>query len=370
MIDLATAGSTWRLPDWPRAWGGAFLCAFAVSMLLTWLLVKIAPAKNWVNVPRDDRWNRRSVAQFGGIPILLACAAGTVFLPFSRQSFILLLLTLAMGMLGLVDDVTFLGPKAKLLGQALLAGMAVRIGIVQNLTNNHWANAGFTVLWIIGITNAMNLLDNMDGLTAGIAMIALLQVLVLGGGSTTLAGLAFAMLGALAAFLFFNFNPARVFMGDVGALSLGFLLACFSVKASAHLSSLSSMLFVPAMVLFIPVVDTLLVSVTRRMNGRPISRGARDHISHRLVLAGLSERQAVALLYAIAAVAGVIAALSKVSWGDWGPGVVALFLIAATLFWLYLAKLQLPPSWLTQPEAGALVVPALLQQFLNQIALM
>jgi UDP-GlcNAc:undecaprenyl-phosphate GlcNAc-1-phosphate transferase len=170
------------------------------------------------------------------------------------------------------------------------------------------------------------------------------------------------MLASSAGFLVFNFNPAKVFMGDVGALSTGFFVACASVKTVQHLSSLGAILFVPCLVLFVPVCDTLLVSVTRRMNGRKISVGARDHSSHRLVLIGLSEGQAVGLLYIIAVTAGVIAFLWKSSWGDLGAGIVGLFLIGSALFWVYLAKLELPNSWLSPAQSGAILIPRYLQQ--------
>src|SRR5262249_34043040 len=145
--------------------------------------------------------------------------------------------------------------------------------------------------------------------------------------------LALALAGALAGFLLFNFNPARIFMGDVGSLAIGFFLACASISSSAHLSGLITVLFVPCLILFIPVFDTLLVSVTRSLHGRRISLGARDHTSHRLVLMGLNERQAVLLLYGIAAIAGSMVFLWKSHWSDLGAGIVSLFLIAATLFW-------------------------------------
>jgi UDP-GlcNAc:undecaprenyl-phosphate/decaprenyl-phosphate GlcNAc-1-phosphate transferase len=163
-------------------------------------------------------------------------------------------------------------------------------------------------------------------------------------------------------------NPAKVFMGDVGALAIGFFLACASVKTAEHLSSLGSVLFVPSLVLFIPVFDTLLVSVTRRLSGRPISRGGRDHSSHRLVLIGLNERQAVGLLYTIAATAGVMAYLWKSSWGDLGAGLVGLFLIVSTLFWIYLAKLELPDSWRSPAGSGVLSIPLYVQQIVVNIS--
>ncbi len=347
---------------WMRSWLLPFVCTLVAAIGLTHLLIRMAPGKGWVSSPRQDRWNVRVVAQFGGVPILLAFSITACYFFHSRQNLVLLLLTWGMALVGLADDFAGLRPRGKLLGQTLMAGLAVYAGIVHPLTAHFWVNAAFTVFWIVGITNAINLLDNMDGLAAGVSIIASAQVILLSGPANPISGLALCMLAACAGFLVFNINPAKVFMGDVGALSIGFFLACASVKTAEHLSSLGSVLFVPTLVLFIPVFDTLLVSVTRRLGGRPISRGARDHASHRLVVLGLNERRAVGLLYTIAAMAGLMAFLWKSSWGDLGAGIVALFLVGSTLFWVYLAKLQLPVGWLSPAPARAPYVPPYLRQ--------
>ena len=344
------------------------LSAFSGTVFLTWLLIRIAPSRGWVSHPRRDRWNSRVVAHFGGIPILLAYSVAILAFFPHRQNLMLLALMWCMALVGLADDVLGLQPRAKLTGQIVIAALAVQAGIVHPLTHHLWVNAMFTVFWIVGITNAINLLDNMDGLAAGIAMIASAQVIFLAGTANPTSGLALCMLAACSGFLVFNGNPAKIFMGDVGALSIGFFLACASVKTAEHLSSLGSVLCVPALVLFIPVFDTLLVSVTRRLSGRRISLGARDHASHRLVMIGLNERQAVWILYGIAATAGVMAFLWKSSWGNLGAGVVALFLIGSTLFWIYLAKLQLPATWLSAPHDKLFLIPRILQQVVFKIS--
>ena len=360
--ELPALSISWFIVSLPFASG------FLASVALTALLIRIGSKKQWVAVPRQDRWNKRTVVKFGGVPVLLAFSLAVFLRPVTRETLMLLLLTLGMGLVGLVDDVFGLGPKSKLLGQFSLAGLAVFSGILHPLSAHFWFDALFTVFWIVGITNALNLLDNMDGLAAGITLIGLIQIALLAGPGTAIGGFALCMLVAIAGFLPFNLNPARVFMGDTGALAAGFFLACTSVKAAAHLSSLGSVLFVPCLVLFVPVFDTLLVSVTRRLNGRPISRGARDHTSHRLVLVGLSERRAVALLFLIAAVAGVMAFLWKSAWwADLGAGIVALFLIGAALFWIYLAELQLPSTWLSAADGEIRAVPEFLQQLAKRI---
>lgn len=358
----------WLTASWAVRWVLPFVLSFLSATCLTGLLVRVAPRKGWVSMPRQDRWNVRVVAQFGGIPLLLAASVSVLGFFHTRQNLILLLLTWGMALIGLKDDLARLTPKAKLLGQLLVAALAVYGGVVHPLTRYYWINVLFTIFWIVGITNAINLLDNMDGLSAGIAVIASAQIILLAGSANPISGFALCMLASGIGFLVFNFNPAKVFMGDVGALSIGFFLACASIKTAEHLSSLSSVLFVPCLVLFIPVFDTLLVSVTRRIQGRPISLGGRDHASHRLVFIGLSERQAVSLLYVIAAIAGLMGFLWKSSWGDLGAGIVALFLIGSTLFWVYLAQLELPASWLSPADTRIAPIPRYLQRLIAGIS--
>jgi UDP-GlcNAc:undecaprenyl-phosphate GlcNAc-1-phosphate transferase len=342
--------SRWFLNPEITRWWSAPVAGFVCCVVFTGVLIRIALRLALVTTPRSDRWNRRTVPQFGGIPILLAFVAASLVHPVSAKAVPILLLTCAMGVVGLADDLFKLGPQAKLVAQLALACAAVFFGVVQPLTGTFSINAVFTVLWIVGITNAINLLDNMDGLAAGISIVALVEVLFLGGPAAPAFPLALALAGALVGFLLFNFNPARIFMGDVGSLAIGFFLACASISSSAHLSGLVTVLFVPCLILFIPVFDTLLVSVTRSIHGRRISLGARDHTSHRLVLMGLNERQAVLLLYGIAAMAGSMVFLWKSHWSDLGAGIVSLFLISATLFWLHLAKMQLPQAWVSRSE--------------------
>lgn len=348
----------------------AGLVAVVLSAALTGLLVKIAPARGWVVVPSQNRWNKRVVAQFGGVPVILVTAGVLLFLPSARQVLILLLLTAGIALLGFIDDIRGLGPKPKLLVQILLAGIAVHFGVIHSLTHTPSLNALFTVFWIVGITNAFNLIDNIDGLAAGIGVIALLQIVLLAGLQAPVSGFAVCLMASLLGFLLFNFHPAKVFMGDVGSLTIGFFLACASVMTPSHLRSLGSVLLLPCLVLFIPIFDMLLVSVTRRLNGRAISRGARDHASHRLVLLGLSEPQAVSILYVVASVAGLLAFCWEKFWPAWGAGFLSLFLILATLFWFYLAKLELPESWLSQSSVLIINIPAFFLQTVARLSVL
>lgn len=350
--------SIWILP---------FAASFTFATGLTALLVRIAPKRGWVSRPRQDRWNVRVVAQFGGIPFLLAASVSALIFFRTSQNIVLLLLTLGMALLGLTDDIAKLPPRAKLMGQVGIAGLAVYTGVVFPLTPLFWINAAFTMFWIVGITNALNLLDNMDGLAGGVALIASALVVLLADPAQPIRGLALCVAAAVAGFLVFNVNPAKVFMGDVGALSLGFFLACACAKTAQPLAGRSAVLFVPCLILFVPIFDTMLVSVTRRMNGRPISLGARDHSSHRLVWLGLSERQAALLLWLMGALAGSAAFLAQSRWEGWSAGVVMLLLLVGTLFWVYLAKLQLPANWLSAGAGRVAAIPKPAQQTVGTI---
>jgi len=323
-------------------------------------MVWVCRRQGWVVQPRADRWHRAPVAQFGGVAIVLAFAATAGLLRVHGRLLGVTVLTAAIALLGFCDDVRSWKPITRLAIEFLIAGGTVGLGLVYPLRTANWVNVCFTLVWIVGITNAFNLLDNMDGLAAGIGIIAGITLSLL-TADAQLRMLTLTFVGALAGFLVFNFKPARIFMGDTGSLAIGYYLACASVLATEHLRTVSSILFVPVLVLFIPVFDTLLVSVTRRINGRAISAGARDHTSHRLVMLGISERRAVLLLYGLAALSGTVAVLSKRVLSELGWGVLGLFLLAAILFWLHLARLKLPDEYLSRTNVFALALPALMQ---------
>jgi len=343
---------------------GALACS-----LLTCLTIAIARKKKWVFEPRTDRWSRKPVAKFGGVPIALTLvtAAALLHLPLRLQ--IVVGLSGCMALLGLIDDIFQAPAWAKFGLQILIAGAAAWSGIVYPIFYTNSANIAFTMFWLVAITNAFNLLDNMDGLSPGVGLItALNTALILSAPHDPLSWLAMAFAGTLIGFLIFNFYPAKIFMGDTGSLFLGFLLACFSVLSAQRISSTISILFVPALVFFLPIFDMALVSVTRRINGRAISAGAKDHTSHRLVMLGLSDRKAVVTLYAIAAASGLVAYLWKTKFPELGPGLMILFLVVAALFWLYLAKLQLPREWLSRTNVFTLAIPQLLDSIAKRAA--
>ncbi len=346
------------------------LASFTASVLLTALLIHLAGLFGWNVPPRPDRWGQRTVAKFGGIPILLALLGGVAFFSLDRRLLAIVGLTVLMGLLGFLDDLFRLSATPKLVVQFVFSAGAVAMGVSYPLTQNPHVNALCTVAWLVGITNAFNIIDNIDGLAGGVAVIALAKLVFLPSAGSGATFLMLSMAGALLGFLVFNFYPAKVFMGDTGSLAVGFFLGCSSVLLTEHLSSLFSIVAIPALVLFLPVFDAALVSATRRLSGRPLAVGAKDHSSHRLVLLGMSERQAVLLLYLISAVAGGVAALWKSQWHNLGAGLVALYLVMAAMFWLYLARIEMPSSWLSERRSVAWAVPGFLSRTAGRVGVL
>lgn len=312
-------------------------------------MIGLCHRMRWRVYPRADRWSNRAVAQFGGASILLAWTGSTLcFAPKNSLVKTMLLLALATGAVGLVDDIWGLLPRKKFAAQCAIACAAVIGGVVYPLGPFPAINVVFTIFWIVGLTNAFNLLDNMDGLSGGVAVISLASIVLLMRGDAVIVSLAVTLIGALLGFLVFNVSPAKIFMGDTGSLAIGFLLACLSATGAHRLHTGASMLAVPVLLLFLPIFDTLLVSFTRVRNGRAISAGARDHSSHRLVQLGLSERQAVFTLYAVAATASLAACLWTFAWSSFSGWVMVLFALGAVSLWVYLAQVRLPENWLSQ----------------------
>ena len=318
------------------------------SIVLTALLIKIATAKGWVVVPSQNRWSKRTVAQFGGGPVLFAFWLVDLMSPASHQYRVLLLSTVALALLGFIDDIKGLGPKPKLLAEVLIAACTVSSGIISPITASFSVNWVLTVLWIVVISNAFNIIDNMDGLAGGVAIIGLATVALLSGLNSPIGTLSLLLLASVGGFFLFNINPARIFMGDLGSLPIGFFLACASVIAASKVTVPLSAVVIPCLILFVPVFDTFLVSLTRRFKGRAVSEGGRDHASHRLVFLGMSERRAVAILHIMGAGAGLLAFLWARVDSDGVNVALAISLLAIFHFWWYLARVKLPENWLSK----------------------
>jgi UDP-GlcNAc:undecaprenyl-phosphate GlcNAc-1-phosphate transferase len=335
-----------------------FLTVAASAMLalgLTPLVQLVARRYGMIAKPKTDRWHKQPTAMFGGVAIWLAVVLS--YLIFIRPgtgqtwrhfpgSFVDVVIGAStfLFLVGLVDDLVHTKPYQKLIGQVMGSAFIVYYGLTLPWTSYSALNVALTIFWLIGITNAVNLLDNMDGLAAGIATIAsgFLAISFLSSGHFTEALLLLTFAGALLGFLVYNSSPASIFMGDCGSMFIGFFLASAAlVNVSGGRSrSLLPVLAVPILVLFIPIFDTTFVTILRKLSGRSASQGGRDHTSHRLVALGTSERHAVWLLYGLAALSGVLALLVQQVKLDVSLAAIAGFTVVLTLLGVYLAGVK------------------------------
>lgn len=217
-----------------------------------------------------------------------------------------------MSFLGVWDDRWGLNPLLKLAGQAGAALFLVLTGVQVDFLPFQALDIIVTVVWIVGITNAVNLLDNMDGLSGGIVATASAYFLLMAmmSGQYLVGALAAALLGACLGFLIYNFNPASIFMGDTGSLFLGFLLSALAIKLRFPDNLAIVTWMVPVMALGVPILDTTLVTISRLRRGRnPLTTPGKDHLSHRLVTMGYSQKEAVLILYIAAEAFGVLSVM-------------------------------------------------------------
>jgi len=324
------------------------ILSFFLSLITTWFIKQICIYHNIVEFPRKDRWHERPVAKFGGLAIFFTFIISILLLDSYNNSFIFICTGSGLiFLLGLADDVRGVSPTLKLVTQIILAISAYIFGLQFFSTAPIYISFPLTILWIVGIINAMNLLDNMDGLCSGIAAIITL-VIATGaylGGNILLMQVSLIVTGTCLGFLIFNFNPANIFMGDAGSMFLGFILATLSLYAVDFRSSnLVVSLFLPVMVMAIPIFDTSLVTIGRILNRRKITVGGKDHTSHRLVQLGLSERKAVVLLYIISGGIGFSALIFQLIDIQFWLSIVVLLGLSLIFLGAFLSTLKVYPE--------------------------
>ncbi|MDY4696650.1 MraY family glycosyltransferase [Selenomonas montiformis] len=310
----------------------AFVIAAGVALLITPGVIFLAARTGAMDAPDARKVHKKPIPRIGGIGIYAAFMAAI----FSVLSFVEVtaevrteLIGLMVGgslivLVGVIDDYKNLPAKVKLVGQILAAAVLViafdvRIDFITDPFGDYiyteWLAIPVTIFWIVGLTNTVNLIDGLDGLAAGVSTIASITIFLvaLQQGILLVAVLTAALAGAAFGFLYYNFNPARIFMGDSGSMFLGYMLAGISVIGAVK-SAATIALIVPILALGLPILDTTFAIVRRYRGGVPIFKPDKGHLHHRLLDLGFSQRQAVLLMYVISALLGLSAvALTEVS---------------------------------------------------------
>ena len=318
-----------------------FLSACCISLLLTPLCRDLFLRRGWVDLPDNVRkLHSRPVPRSGGIAVMLACAfallAGYLLRPSGVVLYIqhrvlltaVLPATVAIFLVGIADDLMNLRPRYKLVGQFAASMFTVLMGARLNLPHLPiWLNIAISLVWLLACTNAINLIDGLDGLAGGVSLLALLTTL----GVAVIQhnyGLLLAtapLAGALLGFLRYNFAPASIFLGDAGSLTIGFLLGCLGMVWSAN-SGNGVNLLGPLIALALPLMDVLLAIFRRYLRGVPIFRADRGHIHHRILAMGFSPRTATLILYGCCTVFAMLALLQSFDQHRYDNLVLALFL--------------------------------------------
>ena len=298
-----------------------------LAFLMTPLIKKLALKIGAVDKPNSRRVNKVAMPTAGGLAIYIAFAISILFFfPELIPSKYAIHLVISSGIVvitGLVDDIFELKPKQKLIGVTIAALYVCFVFdiTVSTISLPHigaipleWLSYPFTILWIIGLTNAINLVDGLDGLASGISIIALTTIGIIGyvASATDAVKLQvpltiFILLMSVLGFFPFNFYPAKIFLGDTGALLLGFLISVLSIQGLKNATLIT--LITPLVILGVPITDTLFAMIRRKLNNKPISSADKMHLHHRLISLGFTHRGAVLTIYSMALIFSIIAML-------------------------------------------------------------
>ena len=300
-----------------------FIIAILISLIMTPLVRKFAFKVGAIDIPKDERRvHKEPMPLLGGLAIYFAVVVTSlIFIPLDKTLISVLVGGTIILISGIIDDMKGLSPKLKIIFQ-LLAGLSliagdVKVDFVTNpfTVNNvviylNWLSIPITLFWVVGITNTLNLIDGLDGLAAGVAMISALSLTFVADkfGYTMVILVSAIVAGSTLGFLPYNFNPAKIFMGDTGALFLGFMLAAISIEGVMK-SVATIAIIVPIIILGVPIFDTTFAIFSRLLSGRSIMSADKGHLHHRLLARGYSQRKTVLILYAISGAFGVFAVL-------------------------------------------------------------
>jgi len=311
------------------------ICFFS-AILLTPLVKKLAFIIGATDKPNQRKVHSRIMPRLGGLAIFISFIIGIlVFHPADEYHLPIVIGSIIIILTGILDDVKEISPKLKLAGQVAAAAVVVIYGGLEvdfiklpfgGIIDFEYLSIPFTMIWIIGITNAINLIDGLDGLAGGVSSIALITIagmaFVMGNGYVTVMALIVAV--STIGFLFYNFHPAKIFMGDTGALFLGYIIGVLSLLGYKNVTFIS--LIIPVIILGVPISDTFFAIIRRLVNKQPLSAPDKSHLHHCLLRSGFSHRQTVLLIYAMAAVFGLAAFIFSQA-TVWGSLIMILVLL-------------------------------------------
>lgn len=333
------------------------IAAFIVSFGMTPLVRNVFLKMGMVDVPDERKLHRNNIPRVGGIAIFIAYAvvyAGSAFVPAAGNRFFeqpfeakwwLLAAVAVVFVTGLLDDLLTLRPKHKLLGQVLAAVLVwssgIEIHLFHDMPFGHILSLPLTIFWLVGCSNAFNLIDGLDGLASGAALFAALTMTAAAvlTQNYSLALVTVPLVGCLLAFLCFNFNPASIFLGDCGSLTIGFLLGCFGMIWSEKITTFVG-LAAPVMAVSLPLLDTSIAIARRFLRNRPIFSPDRGHIHHRLLDRGNSVRRTAVTLYGVCAVAAALSLIQQSFEGQFGSLALVLFVILVCFGIQYLGYVE------------------------------
>lgn len=311
------------------------LICFITSIIITPIIKKFALKIGAVDKPNNRKVHQKIMPRLGGLAIYITFILGIVILrPQDEYAIPIILGSIIIIITGMLDDLFELSAKVKLIGQ-LLAALTVVLGGVSveyiNLPFGGTLEFGIfsiplTILWIVGITNAINLIDGLDGLAAGVSSIALITIsgMAVLKGDPFVVAVGLVLLFSTLGFLFYNFHPAKIFMGDTGALFLGYMIAVLSLLGFKNVTMIS--LIIPVIILGVPISDTFFAIIRRFVNKQPLSAPDKSHLHHCLLRLGYSHRQTVLIIYAMAAMFGLAAVIFSQA-TMWGALVVIAVLV-------------------------------------------
>jgi len=299
------------------------IVALVVSLVSTPIAIKIAHKLGAVDLPNARKVHKEAIPRMGGIAIYLGFIFGAVALGFidTKVIYLLIAASVIMGM-GLIDDVKGLDPKTKLIIEVVAALILIKGGFYVKFVTNPFDGGVISlgmlcipvsVLWLVGICNAVNLVDGLDGLSAGISAIAALTISIVcfAQGEIIASSLAAVLAASAFGFLRYNFHPARTFMGDCGSLFLGFMLGALSIMGLSKGATTVS-IFIPFVIMGIPIFDTFFAIIRRTFLHKPVFEADKGHLHHRLLALGFSHRQAVLAMYGISLFLGASAVLMAI----------------------------------------------------------